>query len=225
MPIDQNRVHRLNELMGPSARRYRQLRSQLSAQESADSEAQDLTARPDVSEERVREHTGRGWQEWVDLIDAGPGRKATHAAIAEWVDQEHRVGGWWAQGITVGYERITGLRLPGQMPDGTFSVSRTKTLALEPDQVRGLIDDDEARTALLPGLQARLRSKPSAKSPRFSLTDSDSGEDLGVLQFRVEPTSAACRLVVTHDKLPGPAAGQAWKEHWGHWLEDLSGLH
>ncbi|GAA1824757.1 DUF4287 domain-containing protein [Nesterenkonia flava] len=179
-------------------------------------------AAPDVSDATIRENTGRGWDEWVALIDAGPGRAAGHAAIAAWLVEEHGVDGWWAQGVTVGYERITGLRLPGQMKDGTFSVSRSKTLPLDGAEFRERLNDDDARAALLPGLSSQPRSKPTTKAPKFSLADAETGENVGVLQFRVEPAAAGCKLVVTHEKLPDPQAAEKWKQHWGDWLEDLT---
>lgn len=185
--------------------------------------ADQRSAAPDVSDERIRENTGRGWGDWVAVIDAGPGREASHATIAAWLVEEYGVDGWWAQGVTVGYERLTGRRLPGQMQDGTFSVSRSKTLDLDGEEFRERLNDDAARAALLPGLSSAPRSKPTTKAPKFSLSDAETGEELGVLQFRLEPASAGAKLVVTHEKLPGPRAAECWKQHWGDWLESLAG--
>lgn len=47
--------------------------------------------------------------------------------------------GWWAQGVTVGYEQAIGRRLPGQAADGTFSVSATKTLSSRREEVLDLV--------------------------------------------------------------------------------------
>ncbi|GGE74400.1 DUF4287 domain-containing protein [Nesterenkonia cremea] len=184
--------------------------------------ADQRSAAPDVSDERIRESTGRGWDDWVAVIDAGPGREASHPTIAAWLVEEHGVDGWWAQGVTVGYERLTGRRLPGQMQDGTFSVSRSKTLDLDGEEFRERLHDDAARAALLPGISSVPRSKPATRAPKFSLSDAESGEELGVLQFRLEQGSAGAKLVVTHEKLPDPDAAERWKQHWGDWLESLA---
>lgn len=175
---------------------------------------------PDVGDDRVREHTGRGYDEWARLIDAGPGRAATHAEIARWVGDVHGVNAWWAQTVTVGYERITGLRLPGQMPDGTFSISRSRTLAHGPRALRGLLLADADRALLFPGKRTTLRSRPSAKTLRFDL--SEGAEPLGVVSFRIDGAPPRVRLTVTHDKLASAALGEHWKSFWSDWLADLA---
>jgi hypothetical protein len=174
-------------------------------------------ADPVQSDEKIRENTGHTWDEWADLIDAGPGRLAGHTAIAAWVHAEHGVPGWWAQGVTVGYERIAGLRLPGQMPDGTFSVSRSRVLALPAELLRAALLDDTGRVDLFPGLDTVLRSKPASKALRFAA--SRAGRSLGSLLFSMDPLlDGRLRVTVTHDKLTSADAGERWKPYWADWL-------
>lgn len=80
-----------------------------------------------VSEESLRAATGRGRQEWRDLLEQAGALGWTHTQTAAWLVDEHGVDGWWAQGITVDFEQSRKGRLPGQQKDGTFvaSVSRT----------------------------------------------------------------------------------------------------
>ncbi|HMO43459.1 MAG TPA: hypothetical protein PKB04_09090, partial [Phenylobacterium sp.] len=66
-------------------------------------------------------------------------RHAGHTAIARWVREEHVPDGWWAQAVTVSYERITGLRLPGQMADGTFTANVSRTMQVDADALRAVI--------------------------------------------------------------------------------------
>lgn len=81
-----------------------------------------------MSDERMLAATGRVRTDWHALLDAAGARDWAHPAIARWLVEEHGVEGWWAQGITVGFEQAIGRRLPGQSADGTFAVSVTKTL-------------------------------------------------------------------------------------------------
>ena len=43
--------------------------------------------------------------------------------------------GWWAQSVAVAYEQDTGRRVKGQVADGTFEVSATRTLPGTMDEV------------------------------------------------------------------------------------------
>lgn len=175
-------------------------------------------AEPVQTDDAIRERTGHAWEDWVDLIDAGPGRQAGHTAIAAWVHAEHGVDGWWAQGVTVGYERITGLRLPGQMPDGSFSVSRSRVLALGRDTVRALLLDEGARAGLLPGLDTVLRSKPASKALRFAVARA--GKPLGTILFSTDQLpDGRLRLGVTHDGVVSFDEGEQWKLFWAKWLD------
>lgn len=81
--------------------------------------------------EAMRAATGRTHEEWRDLLEAAGAKAWTHKATAEWLVAEHGVDGWWAQGITVDFEQDRKGRLPGQRADGTFAVSKTRTIAGE----------------------------------------------------------------------------------------------
>lgn len=181
------------------------------------------SAEPDVADERVREATGRGWDEWVRLIDAWDGRDAGHTAIAAWVGEEFDVEGWWAQCVTVGYERLSGRRLPGQRADGTYTVQRNKTVEFTREHVRSLLLDAGAGERLFPGLVATPRSKPTAKQQRYALVPKgEATSSLGLLGVTADPPEERCRVNVTHDKLPTPAAVEAWREYWARWVEALA---
>jgi|SRR5690625_1880203 len=178
-------------------------------------------AAPEASDAVVTDKTGRSWDEWVALIDAGPGRGAGHTAIATWLREAHGVGAWWAQGVTVGYERITGIRLPGQMPDGTFTVSRSRTIPGDRDDLRARLLDDGARGALLAGVATTLRSAPTAKHLRFDVTEDGAGA--GILAVATYAAKNGVKVVLTHEKLTSPEAAERWKSHWAAWLENMSG--
>lgn len=212
---------RVRARMATTGERYGAARRTLLAQTSSPPAGAPgaWVSEPDVSEDAIRENTGHGWDEWVALVDAGPGRDAGHTAIAAWVVEAHGVPGWWAQSVTVGYERITGLRVPGQRPDGTFSVSRSRLLDVDRDALRALLDDDAGRAGLVPGLTLTPRSRAGAKSPRFGVSDDDGAH--GVAMFSLDPAGSRLRLTVTHERLGTAAEAALWKEFWADWLAAL----
>ncbi|GAA1763472.1 DUF4287 domain-containing protein [Agromyces humatus] len=84
-----------------------------------------------VGDDAVREATGRGRDEWFDLLDAAGATGWKHRDIASWLAGEHRVDPWWSQNVTVAYEQARGIRRPGQRQDGTYEAGVTRTVALE----------------------------------------------------------------------------------------------
>jgi hypothetical protein len=87
----------------------RQLLAKAGTEPPAEAETQPVApvtdapgARRPYSDEVVRANTGRTWDEWFALLDAWGGAQRPHPEIARWLVEEHGVGGWWAQGVTVG---------------------------------------------------------------------------------------------------------------------------
>lgn len=117
---------------------------------------------PGTSEQAVSEATGRGWNEWCDIIDA-----------------------WWAQSVTVGYERMTGLRLPYQRADGTFTASRSRTVSTSAENVSAALVGEGGLTHPLPGGSQLLLDR-SAKALRFAVSK-------GVATISVQPLAGCGR--------------------------------
>ncbi len=170
---------------------------------------------PETSEDAVQAATGRSWDDWCDLIDKWPGSSNGHAGIASYLQAEHGVDAWWAQGITVGFERITGLRLPHQMPDGTFSAGKSQTLRVDASLLRVMLLDKEGRRDLFPGRATELRSKATSKAISLSLGP-------GVAQFRIEPKAdGKTKISIIHSRLPTLDDVAEWKFYWSDWLRAI----
>src|SRR2546427_13299747 len=71
----------------------------------------------------IKERTGCTWERWVKALDHAQAYTWTHREIAKYVHEKYKVPGWWTQAVTVGYERIKGLRAVGQRRDGSFEAS------------------------------------------------------------------------------------------------------
>lgn len=78
----------------------------------------------------LRENTGKGWREWLSILDAWGAREHKHGDVVNHLLDEYGVPGWWAQSITVGYERARGLRAKHQTLTGSFQVSVSKTFPI-----------------------------------------------------------------------------------------------
>ncbi len=82
-----------------------------------------------VSAAAVREATGRGWDEWFEVLDAAGAAELPHGEIVAHLQREHpAVSRWWRQSVTVAYERARGRRAVGETGAG-FQVSVQRSVA------------------------------------------------------------------------------------------------
>lgn len=122
-----------------------------------------MTTRPG-STAAIESATGLPWSQISAALDAA-GADTDHAGLA---DAAHALfrgkvdnAGWWAQTAAVAYEQQIGRRLPGQVSDGTFQVSVSKTLSGDPEQVLAAVE------TLMAG-RTGLGGVPFAEAPTTS---------------------------------------------------------
>ena len=63
-----------------------------------------------ISDEAVRKKTGKGWAEWIRILDELGAGDIGHTASAKHVKEKYGIGPWWAQAVTIRYEYERGLR-------------------------------------------------------------------------------------------------------------------
>jgi hypothetical protein len=137
-------------------------------------EEPEATARPRLatSDEAIRQRTGRGWEEWFDLLDEWGAAERTHREIARWVAEQQGVVplAWGAQAVAGSYERARGLRAVGEHPDG-FTITASKTVAVPVDRLYEAFVDESLRARWLPEDELRQRTALKPRSVRFDWGD------------------------------------------------------
>ena len=178
----------------------------LAAEEPKASEGPALT----MSDAAIRRRTGRGWEEWFDLLDGWGATERPHKEIARWLAYQHGVDGWGAQAITVSYERARGLRAVGQHADG-FAVTASKTVAVPVERLYEAFVDASLRRRWLPDeadLRERTASKP--KSARFDWGD---GETRVIVSFTAKGEEKSV-VALAHERLPEAGEAERMKAFW-----------
>jgi hypothetical protein len=168
------------------------------------------------SDTTLKENTGCTWERWVKALDRVSAHTWSHREIAKYVHEKYKVTGWWAQTVTVGYERIKGLRAVGQRRDGSFEASKSKTFAVPLARLYGAFRDARIRSRWLPGVDLTVRTATRAKSMRITWPDRTSVE----VGFASQG-SGKSRVALSHVKLPDKAAATRAKEYWGERLDAL----
>ncbi len=81
-----------------------------------------------MADSAVQAKTGKDWAGWFATLDAAGAAKLDHKSIVALLLTQHGIPGWWAQMITVEYERSRGLRERYESASG-YKVAVTKTIA------------------------------------------------------------------------------------------------
>ena len=172
-----------------------------------------------MSDAAIKAKTGCAWDKWVKSLDYHGAAGMSHREIAELVSGKYKVPAWWTQTVTVGYERIKGLRARGQRRDGSYEASKSRTFAV-PVQV--LFDAFAARNTRQrwlkeAGLTIRTASPP--KSMRIGWSD---GSIIAV-GFTAKGDSKSS-VAVQHAKLPDRETAERLRNFWSEKLDALGGV-
>jgi hypothetical protein len=168
-----------------------------------------------VSEATVQAKTGRSWSEWVETLDAFGGTEKPHRDVAAYVST-HGVSDWWSQSVTVGYERIRGLRAIGQRRAGTWEMTRSRTFPVPVSTLFEAFANARKRARWLPGVKLTIRTAQQDRSMRITWPD---GTNVEVGFF---PKGEAKSMVaVAHNKLPEKDVADRLKAWWTERLDAL----
>ncbi len=164
----------------------------------------------------LKEKTGCTWERWVKALDKAKAHNWPHPEIARYVRETYKVPGWWAQAVTVGYERIKGLRAVGQRRDGSFEANKSKTFPVPLARLYGAFHNARMRARWLPGVELTVRTATRDKAMRITWPDQTSVE----LYF-TRGGAGKSQVAVQHGKLPDRAAVTRVKEYWAERLGAL----
>jgi hypothetical protein len=167
-----------------------------------------------MSDEAIRRNTGRDWREWVRVLDAERCAEKPHREIAQYV-ASLGTPDWWSQSVTVGYERIRGLRAIGQRRGGGFEANKSRTFAVPIAKLYKAFSTARVRAQWLPDVE--VRSSTANKRMRLRMAD-----DAVVEVNFLEKGDAKSSVAVTHTKLPDKATADRMKAWWAERFDALA---
>jgi hypothetical protein len=171
-----------------------------------------------ISSAAVEKATGKSWEAWGKALDKDGAASLPHRVIAELVHGKYKVGDWWSQMVTVGYEQARGLRAPHQKADG-FSASVSRTLPASMGTVYAAVADARRRAKWLKEAITVTKATPR-KSVRITWGD---GTKVAVGFWDKTGKSGGRKTQITlqHDKLKNAAAVGKAKKFWAEKLDAL----
>lgn len=172
-----------------------------------------------MSDASVKAKTGCDWAGWVWALDQSGAESMSHRAIAQMVHDTWKVPDWWCQTVTVGYERIKGLREIGQRRSGEYEANRSKTFAVPMTRLFQAFASARTRNRWLDGARPVVRKATAGKSIRMTWDDGTSVE-----VWFVSKGAAKSTAQVAHRKLATREDVDARKVYWGERLGALAEL-
>ena len=188
---------------------------------AAASKARTAKATGTVSEARCIEKTGHGFDHWFGVLDKFKAPDKGHKAAAKHLLDDHKVSAWYAQSITVAYERARGLRDVNQSCSGDFQVSVSRVLPVSLDAATDAIGQKRRRQLWSAEVEStvrddldkalgekRIKRGPNAHALRYKTKD-------GTVEWRLTAKDdAKSQLVVTASGLASRDAIEPQRARW-----------
>lgn len=190
-----------------------------------------------ISDDSVQAKTGKTWTEWFEVLDRFGGVEKGHKLMAKHLHEDLAVSAWWAQTITVQFERARGMREVNERPKGFgVSVSRTVGVPLEAAW-KAFAEAGELNRWFTTGATQDFR-----EGGRYENTDHDAGTFKRIVpqkrirmtweQAKHQPGSeieiaftpkgdAKTQIVLTHEKLISKEEVEDLREGWSWALDSL----
>ncbi len=172
-----------------------------------------------MSDEAVARATAKRWPEWTTYLDELGATEMPHKEIAAHLVASFDFGGWWAQSVTVGYERLRGLRDVGQQRGGGYDVNKSKTFAVSVEALWAAFVADDVKARWLDDSELTFHKLSPMKSMRGGRTD---GTKVDVSFTDKGPAKST--VTIQHRKIQTKAQADGVRREWTARLDRLKAL-
>jgi len=170
---------------------------------------------PQISDESVKDKTGKDWDAWFKYLDAKGAENKSHKEIVSILNEGVEIDPWWQQMVTVTYEQARGLRKLHGRPDG-FQISKSRTISADTAEVFDAWTDEQKRKNWIENPEFEIRKATPEKSLRITWIDNESSLDVYFYQ-----KDAKTQVSLNHNKLPDEESAAKMKSYWGEQLKRL----
>lgn len=217
MPTDKDLKRLVRSRMTKTGEAYTTARARLlTKKQPARPPAPDYAKLAGTSDATIQAKTGCTWERWVRALDRVEAHEWPHREIAAYVREKYKVPSWWTQAVTVGYERIKGLRAVGQRRAGAYEASKSKVFAVPVGRLYRAFHDARTRRRWLGGVKLTVRTATPDKSMRITWPDGTSVE-----VYFVGKGPAKSQVAVQHGKLTDKESAERIKAYWSERLGAL----
>lgn len=184
---------------------------------AATTDPKDYATLAGMSDEVIKQKTGCTWVRWVTALDYHGAEKMSHGEIARLVNEKYKIDGWWSQSVTVGYERIKGLRERGQRRDGTYEASKSRTFNVPVTELFEAWKDPKLRKRWLAEESVKVRTATAPRTMRLGWRDGT------IVAVGFTPKGAKkSSVAVQHTKLRDRESAERLKQYWSERFDALA---
>jgi hypothetical protein len=172
------------------------------------------------TDEKIRQRTGRGWEEWFEMLDKWGAADRSHRETARWLSQQQGLHplAWNVQAVASSYERARGLREPGEKDDG-YAITASKTIQVPVERLYDAVVRASLRAGWLPDGQLSERTATRPKSARFDWGEGPTRVNVTFLDKGENKSTIA----VEHRRMAGADDAEQMKNYWRARLATLKG--
>jgi len=181
------------------------------------------THEPSMSDEAVAAKTGKKWGEWFRILDKAGAEKMIHKDIASLLYDEHGVGGWWSQMVSVEYERARGKRAVNEKADG-FSVNVTRTLPTDVKTLYAAVADPVMRRKWFPGGKFDVSSETRNKYVHGTWSGGPSNLSARLDFGFYDKGKGRAQITLQANRLPDAGSVETARAAWKTAMEKLAAL-
>ena len=176
-----------------------------------------------ISDAAVRKATGKGWAEWLELMDEAGCKAMDHKGIVAFLSETHATADWWSQMVTVGYEQARGMRQKNEKPDG-FEAGVSKTINAATAKLYKAWEDEPTRERWMGEHKVEVRVANADKNIRMTwlVQGPDEGSSVEVSFWPKDANK--CLVQVQQRKLSNADAVQRVRAFWSVKLENLRAM-
>ncbi|HEX6237431.1 MAG TPA: hypothetical protein VFZ68_09560 [Acidimicrobiales bacterium] len=204
--------------MAKTGESYTAARAQLLAGVDSRKPADEDIPQLACSDKRIRERTGRGWEEWFDLLDSWGAGSMAHSEVVHRVAEVLGVLGWDAQAVAGSFERARGKRAVGQRIGGDgFVAGASKTVGASAERAFMAFVDPSRRAGWLADVELSERTVSKPRIARFDVGDGTTRLLVAVEAKGPEKST----VVVEQSRLADGDEREARKAYWRQALARL----
>lgn len=185
-----------------------------------------------INSETYKQKTGKTLRQWFSELDLHQAKGWAHKEIVNYLEKKHKLDAWWAQMITVEFEKHLGKRTLGQTQDAGFEIGIQRTISIDSAELWEWLLSAEGAEVWL-GIRTEIPARKGAsflsRDGSYEVRSIVEGRKIrlrktydnsaSTIQLYLTPKKEKTALLVHHERLEDSTQREKMKRHWQNTLQ------